>query len=122
MQLLLLKLSGKLRTKLSSLFFLCIYIFYTYLPIFKYIYLYFSLYKNGHNHFICRKHMKTHGISLPSLKPYTCTVCGWKFVQKFNLKKHMWAHSIEVRNYPSCSKFSSYEDVSLSQNCCPDFE
>jgi len=38
---------------------------------------------------LLNRHMKLHS----GIKPFACTVCGWRFLQRYNLKKHMMTHS-----------------------------
>ena len=46
-------------------------------------------------------------------KPWKCHICGWRFVQKCNLKKHIETHNTGVYKCPHCDiKFASKGAVS----------
>merc|ERR1712072_1643861 len=37
---------------------------------------------------LLNRHMKLH----QGIKPYQCNICGWRFLQSYNLKKHILTH------------------------------
>lgn len=47
---------------------------------------------------LLNRHMKLH----LGIKPYQCTVCGWRFLQSYNLKKHLLTHGPKSLRCSQC--------------------